>query len=83
MVVAGPGVVYSFTVNYQPWQPGMPVPFALVLAEFPAAPGFRLLGRMHGDAVDGLRVGQAVGLVFVEGPDGFRVPGFEPLDAPL
>ena len=78
MAITGPAIVYSFTVNWNSWQPGMPVPFALILAEFPGAPGFRLLGRMQGHGVDALQIGQAVALRFDEGPDGFRVPCFAP-----
>ena len=75
--ITGPGTVYSFTVNWNRWQPDLPVPFALVLVEFADAPGFRLLGRMHGDAVHHLRVGQAVSVGFDDGPAGMRVPCFE------
>lgn len=74
--ITGEATVYSFTVNWNPWQPDMPVPFALVLAEFAGAPGVRLLGRMHGDAVHGLQVGQAVRLGFDAGPGGMAVPCF-------
>ena len=79
--VTGPAVVHSFTVNWNPWQPELPIPFALVLAEFPEAPGFRLLGRMHGDAIAGLHVGQTLELGFAAGPEGFRVPCFRPADS--
>ena len=79
--IAGPAVVYSFTVNWNSWQPGMPVPFALILAEFPEAPGCRLLGRMQGDAIHALHIGQTVTLRFDDGPDGFRVPCFAPAGA--
>ena len=79
VAITGAGTVYSFTVNCNPWQPDMPVPFALVLAEFAEAPGIRLLGRMHGDAIHHLRVGQAVRLGFDEGPAGLQVPCFSPV----
>lgn len=78
VAVAGPGVVYSFTVNWNPWQPEMDIPFALVLVEFPDAPGFRLLGRLSGGDLDDLRIGQAVTVGFADGPGGTRVPCFEP-----
>lgn len=81
-VVAGPAVVYSFTVNWNRWQADLPVPFALVLVEFPEAPGFRLLGRMHGDAIHELRVGQPVDVGFAAGPDGVRVPCFRASGGP-
>jgi uncharacterized OB-fold protein len=79
VVVAGPGVIYSFTVNANSWQPGMDEPFALVLVEFPEAPGFRLLGRTRRVGLDDLRVGQAVSIGFVEGPGGRPVPCFGPV----
>jgi uncharacterized protein len=81
VTVTGPGVIYSFTVNWNPWQPGMDVPFALALVEFPDAPGFRLLGRMRGVGLDDVRIGQGVTIGFDEGPGGTRVPCFGPADA--
>jgi uncharacterized OB-fold protein len=79
--VTGPGVVYSFTVNWNPWQPGMDVPFVLALVEFPDTPGVRVLGRMHGVDVDAVTIGQAVTVAMVDGPGGTPVPGFRPADA--
>jgi uncharacterized protein len=46
--VTGPGVVYSFTVNHQRWLPDLQVPYAVVLVEFPAHPGVRVVGRLRG-----------------------------------
>ena len=46
--VAGPGVVYSYTVNHQRWLPDLEVPYAVVLVEFPAHPGVRVAGRLRG-----------------------------------
>lgn len=77
--IDGDGIIYSFTVNWNAWQAGMEVPFALVLVEFPEAPGFRLLGRLHGADLDSIRIGHGVELRFDEGPEGpagVRVPGF-------
>ena len=78
VAVTGPGVIYSFTVNWNSWQPGMDVPFALALVEFPDAPGFRLLGRMQDVDVDDVSIGQAVTIAMTEGPNGVMVPGFRP-----
>ena len=80
--MAGPGVVYSFTVNWNPWQPGMDVPFGLALVEFPTAPGFRLLGRVSGADVDDLRVGRAVTVGFEDGPGGTARSLFRPSRRP-
>lgn len=66
-VVTGPGVVHSWTVNHQPWMPGMEVPFALALVEFPHHPGVRVPGRVTGD-LDRLDVGAPVDIGFVPGP---------------
>lgn len=74
--VTGRGVVYSFTVNHHRWLPGLEVPYAVVLVEFPAHPGVRVAGRLRGcdprDAAIGMRV--AVG--FEPGPGGVAIPSF-------
>ena len=82
VALAGPGVVYSFTVNWNAWQAAMEVPFALVLVEFPEAPGVRLLGRLQQADLDDLRIGQAVSIGFDDGPGGMRVPSFRPAGPP-
>ena len=43
------GVVYSYTVNHQRWQPDLDVPFAIVLVEFSEHPGLRVAGRYTGE----------------------------------
>ena len=40
-MVPGRGSIYSLTVNYQRWLPGLEVPNAIVLVEFPEHPGVR------------------------------------------
>jgi uncharacterized OB-fold protein len=71
--LTGPGVVYSFTVNHQRWQPDLEVPFAIVLVEFPDHPGVRVAGRLR----DGEpAVGMAVTIGFEPGPEGVAVPSF-------
>lgn len=73
--VHGPAVVHSWTVNHQPWMPGMDVPFALALVEFPEHPGVRIPGRIAGD-LDRLEVGVAVEVGFVPGPGDLPVVCF-------
>jgi hypothetical protein len=82
VVLAGPGLIYSFTVNWNAWQPGMDVPFALALVEFPEAPGVRVLGRMQDAELDDLKIGQAVSIGFDDGPGGTRVPCYRPAGPP-
>jgi uncharacterized OB-fold protein len=73
LTLTGTGVVYSFTVNHQRWQPDLDVPFAVVLVEFPEHPGVRIPGRFRGDEP---AVGMVVEIGFEAGPEGFAVPSF-------
>ena len=74
--VAGPGRVYSFTVNHQRWLPDLEVPFAIVLVEFDDHPGVRVAGRLRGCEMTDVRVGMAVDVGFEPGPGGFAIPSF-------
>ncbi|HEY6532704.1 MAG TPA: zinc ribbon domain-containing protein [Acidimicrobiales bacterium] len=71
--ITGNGIVYSFTVNHQRWEPDMEVPFALVLVDFPDHPGVRIAGRFRGGDP---AIGMAVEIGFEAGPVGFAVPSF-------
>jgi uncharacterized OB-fold protein len=74
--VGGLGVVYSFTVNYQRWLPGLEVPYAVVLVEFPGRPGVRVAGRLRGCPPERAFIGLAVEVGFEPGPGGFAIPSF-------
>jgi uncharacterized protein len=74
--IAGPGVVYSFTVNHQRWLPDLAVPFTLVWVDFPDHDGVRVVGRLRGCDPDEVRIGMTVDVGFEEGPGGFAVPSF-------
>ena len=74
--VEGPGRVHSFTVNYNPWLPGMEVPFGLVLVEFDSCPGFRVLGRLGPGDPNALAIGDAVAIGIQPGPRGLSIPTF-------
>jgi uncharacterized OB-fold protein len=76
VAVAGPGVVYSFTVNHQRWLPDLEVPYALVLVEFPDHPGVRVTGRLRGCPPEQAAIGMEVEVGFEPGPGGFAVPSF-------
>jgi uncharacterized OB-fold protein len=77
--VTGRGVVYSLTVNHQRWLPELPVPFCIVLAEFPDHPGVRVAGRLRGCAPQDAFIGMAVEIGFEPGPGGFAIPSFTAL----
>lgn len=74
--IAGPGRVYSYTVNHQRWRPDLEVPFAVVLVEFDDHPGVRVVGRVRGCAPDEVTIGMTVDVGFEPGPDGVAVPSF-------
>jgi len=74
--VAGRGLVYSLTVNYQRWLPDLEVPYAIVLVEFPGRPGVRVAGRLRGCPPEQARIGMAVEVGFEPGPGGFAIPSF-------
>jgi uncharacterized protein len=70
------GVVYSYTVNHQKWLPDLEVPYAIVLVEFPDAPGFRVVGRVRGRSPEDVAIGMSVEVGFEPGPGGQAVPSF-------
>lgn len=80
--VTGRGVVYSFTVNHQRWLPGLEVPYAVVLVEFPAHPGVRVVGRLRGCPPEDAVVGMEVEVGFEPGPGGFAIPSFVAVGTP-
>ncbi len=74
--VTGTGVVYSLTVNHQRWLPGLEVPYAIVLVEFPGRPGVRVAGRLRGCPPEEAAIGMAVEIGFEPGPGGCAIPSF-------
>jgi uncharacterized OB-fold protein len=78
VVVNSSGRVYSFTVNHNPWFPGMEVPFVLVLVEFPDFPGIRVVGRLRTNDIDAVGIGSAVRVGFEPGPGDLSIPSFTP-----
>jgi uncharacterized protein len=70
------GQIYSLTVNYQQWLPGLPVPYAIVLVEFPDHPGVRVVGRLRGCPPEEAVIGMQVDVGFEPGPGEFAIPSF-------
>jgi uncharacterized protein len=77
--VVPPGVIYSYTVNDNPWNPSAPARYGIALVEFPDYPGLRMIGLMDGfddePAIDG-----RVGFRLDPGPGGFHRVVFVPWD---
>ena len=74
--VSGCGEVFSFTVNYQSWDGGTE-PYAIVLVTFPEQEGLRLTSNLVHCALDDVRIGLPVRVVF-EKHDLVWFPLFEP-----
>jgi len=75
--VSGWGTVFSYTVNHQPWIPGLDPPYAIAIVALDEEEGLRLTTRITGCDPQDVRVGQRVRVVF-EAHDGVYLPLFEP-----
>lgn len=62
--VAGTGTVYSWTINHQPWLPGMAVPFTIAVGDVDGAPGVRVTAPVHGGDTARVSIGQRLHIGF-------------------
>ena len=59
-VIAGTGVVDTFTVNYQEWRPGLEVPYVIARVTLDGAPGVYLTTNIVGCSVEAVVIGDRV-----------------------
>jgi uncharacterized OB-fold protein len=76
--VSGTGVVYTLTINHQPWYPGQTVPYAVAMVELPEQVGLRLTTNIIGCEPEAVCIGMPVRVRFVPFED-VHLPLFEPL----
>ena len=76
--VSGDATVHGFTINYQPWIPGLDPPYVIAIVEFPEQVGLRLTTGIVGCEPGDVRVGMAVHVVFDNYEDVW-LPFFEPV----
>ena len=74
---SGRGTVASFTVNHQPWYPNLDPPYVIAMVELDDQPSVRITCNIVGCAVDDVRIGSAVTVVF-EQYDDVWIPFFTP-----
>jgi uncharacterized OB-fold protein len=74
--VAGTGRIETYTVNYQPWMPGLKVPFVIARVALDGVPGVVLTSNIVGSPVDEVTFDDRVRVVFEE-QDGIWYPLFE------
>ena len=79
-VVSGRGTVATYTVNHQPWMPGMEVPFIYARVALDDVPGVFLSTNIIGCPVDEVRIGDAVRVSFLQQEDVW-IPLFEKVSA--
>jgi uncharacterized protein len=80
-VLSGRGVVYAYTVNHYRWLPDMDPPYVVAEVELVEQEGLLLMTNIVGCAVDQVRTGMEVEVVFARHGDVF-IPLFRPLTAP-
>ncbi len=78
-VVAGTGVVATYTVNYQKWHPAMEVPFVVARVALDGVPGVLLTTNIVGCPAEEVDVGDRVRVIF-EQQDDVYLPLFERID---
>jgi uncharacterized OB-fold protein len=77
---SGDAVVYAFTINHQPWYPGLEPPYVIAIVELPEQDGLRLTTGIVGIAPDDVRIDMPVRVQF-EQYDDVWLPFFGPVDS--
>ncbi len=77
---SGLGTVASFTINHQPWYPNLDPPYVIAMVELDEQPALRLTTNIVGCAVDDVRIGMPVQVVF-EQYDDVWIPFFTPVNS--
>jgi len=77
--VSGRAEVLTYSVNYQPWMPGLEPPFVLAIVVLPEQDDLRLTTNIVNCPVDDVKVGMPVRVLFEAHPDEeVWIPLFEP-----
>lgn len=79
VVVAGTGVIDTYTVNYQKWHPAIEVPYVIARVAIDGAPGVILTTNIVGCPVDAVAIGDRVRVTFLQ-QDDVWLPLFEKVD---
>jgi uncharacterized OB-fold protein len=75
--VAGTGKIASFTLNHQPWFPGIEVPYCVAIVELDEQTQLRLTTNIINCDLDSIHIGMPVRVTF-EQHDDVWLPLFEP-----
>jgi uncharacterized protein len=77
-VVAGTGIIDSYTINHQEWHSGLGAPYIIARVAIDGAPGVYLTTNIIGCPVEAVAIGERVGVTFLRQDDVF-LPLFEKL----
>ena len=77
--VSGRGEVVTFTINHQPWNPTVEVPYVIAIVELDEQKGLRLATNIVGCPPEKVRIGMRVRVTFLEREDVW-LPLFTPDD---
>ena len=77
--VSGRGTVWSFTINYHPWNPAVPPPYVIALVELEEQADLRLVTNIVNCDPAEFGIGMPVQVTWEELSDGRNLPLFEPL----
>lgn len=75
--VSGEGEVFSFTLNYKSWAPGLEVPYTIAVVQLDEQADLRLTTNLRGIAAEDVRIGQRVSVMFEQDEDVW-LPMFHP-----
>ena len=77
---SGRGTLHTYTVNHQPWYPGLEPPYIVGIVELAEQPDLRVTAGIFGVAPDDVRIGAPMQVTF-QHDDDVWLPFFEPADA--
>ena len=75
--VSGRAQVLTYTINHQPWIPGVPLPYAIAIVEIVEQKGLRLTPNIVACPIDEIEIGMPVCVRF-EQYDDVYLPLFAP-----
>lgn len=73
---SGTGTLYTYTVNQQPWYPGLDPPYVVGVVELPEQEGLRITAGLVGIAPDAVEIGMPLRVTFEQYEDVW-LPFFE------
>jgi uncharacterized OB-fold protein len=76
--VSGLATVATYTVNHQPWYPGLDPPYVIAIVEIEEQPSVRLMTNIVGCPPEDVRIGMPVQVRFEQYADDVWLPFFEP-----